>query len=40
VIRLHFLLASIGLLFFPMLDATVKGTVVLVLACAMCLMLR
>jgi beta-lactamase regulating signal transducer with metallopeptidase domain len=40
MIRLHYLTVSISLLFVPMLDATVKGTCVLLLACGACLLLR
>jgi len=36
----HLLIVSIGLLFFPMVDATIKGTGLLMLACAVCLGLR
>ncbi len=40
MIRPHVLIVSIGLLFFPMLDATIKGTVLLLVAGAVCLALR
>ncbi|MCY2996028.1 MAG: DUF1549 domain-containing protein [Planctomycetota bacterium] len=38
--RPHFLIVSASPLFLPMLDATLKGTGVLLLACAVCLVLR
>ena len=40
MIRWLFLIVSTGLVFSPVLDAAVKGTVVLLLACAVCLLLR
>jgi beta-lactamase regulating signal transducer with metallopeptidase domain len=38
--RPHFLIVPVSLLFFPMLDAAVKGALVLLLAGAVCLALR
>lgn len=38
--RPHYVIASMSLLFVPILDATIKGTVVLLLAGLVCLILR
>jgi beta-lactamase regulating signal transducer with metallopeptidase domain len=40
MIQPHFLIDSIGRLLLPMLDATIKGTLLLIVACAVCVVLR